>query len=115
LLQRPRLRELMGTAVAEFAWIVIDSPPLNLFADSHCLSTLVDGVLFVVREGLTSKNVVEEAKASLSGAFVAGVVVNWSTTSNYKYGLYESYGAGRAAAVPQADSTPASGPSSSGK
>jgi len=115
LLQKPKLRELIGMAVAEFAWIVIDSPPLNLFADAHCLSTLADGVMLVVREGLTSKNVVEEAKASLAGAFIAGVVVNGSTTSNYKYGLYESYGSARAAVPTQAASSSTSGSSSSGK
>lgn len=115
LLQKPKLRELVGLATAEFEWIVFDSPPLNLFADAHCLSTLVDGVLLVVREGLTSKEALEEGRASLQSAFVAGVVVNASTESSHKYYHYEGDSSAQAAALPaQAVSASDSASSSQG-
>jgi protein-tyrosine kinase len=100
LLQKPKLRELMSLATAKFEWIIFDSPPLNVFADAHCLSTLVDAVLLVVREGLTSTEALEEARTSLQGAFVAGLIVNASTGSSRKYYRYEKDFSARAVAVP---------------
>jgi protein-tyrosine kinase len=115
LLQKPKLREFVGLATAEFEWIVFDSPPLNLFADAHCLSTLVDGVLLVVREGLTSNEALEEGRASLQSAFVAGLVVNASTEANHKYYHYEGDPSDEAAGLPtQAVSASDSASSSQG-
>ena len=90
LLQKPKLQELVSQKVAAFDWIVLDSPPLNLFADARHLATLADAVLLVAREGLTPREAAEQGLAALEGAFTAGVVLNASTNSNHDR-YYHSY------------------------
>jgi capsular exopolysaccharide synthesis family protein len=90
LLQRPKLRELMDQLDELFDWIVIDSAPVNLFADAPALATLVDGVLLVVRSGQTPSEAVQHCLDALAGSFVAGVMLNAHDESageqSYAYG-----------------------------
>ena len=90
LLQKPKLREWMGQMVAVFDWVVLDSPPLDLFADARYLAIVADAVLLVVREGVTSREDAEQGLAALEGAFVPGVVFNASTSSDHER-YYDSY------------------------
>lgn len=76
LLQGQRMRDLMQATAAAFDWVVLDSPPLNVFADAHCLAGLSDGTLLVVRSGVTPREGFEEAIAALDGSFLAGIVLN---------------------------------------
>ena len=89
LLQRPKLRELMDRLDQVFDWIVIDSAPVNLFADAPALATLVDGVLLVVRSGQTPSEAVQQCLDALGGSFMAGVILNAHDEStgemNYAY------------------------------
>jgi capsular exopolysaccharide synthesis family protein len=92
LLHSQRLRELLTVAAVSFDWVIIDSPPINLFADPALLASLSDAILMVVRSGLTPKQGLDEAVAALEGAFIAGVVLNADDSplhtdyySKYKY------------------------------
>jgi capsular exopolysaccharide synthesis family protein len=85
LLQRPALQEFLNQAVAAFDWVIIDSPSINLFADPRYLATIVDGVLLVVREGVTPKDLATKSLAALDKAFVIGAVFNASTGSPYAH------------------------------
>jgi len=83
LLQKPRLQELVNQASAAFEWIIFDSPSVNLFADARYLSAIADGVLVVVREGMTPKELAMKSITALGQAFILGMVYNASTSSPY--------------------------------
>jgi protein-tyrosine kinase len=90
LLQKPALQEFMSQASAAFDWVIVDSPSVNLFADSRHLATVVDGVLLVVRESVTPKELAQKSLAALDKAFIVGMVFNASTGSPYaQYDLSE--------------------------
>ncbi|MEO7142692.1 MAG: hypothetical protein ABI165_04240, partial [Bryobacteraceae bacterium] len=72
-----------------FDWVVIDTPPLLAFADAHSLATHADGILLVVRSGITSREDFEVALGSIEGSFLAGVVINGS--ENRKYESYYAH------------------------
>jgi capsular exopolysaccharide synthesis family protein len=88
LLQKPALEEFIHQIAAAFDWIIIDSPSVNLFADSQRLSRLVDGVLLVARKDVTPKEAAQKSLMALEKAFIVGLVFNGSTNSpNSGYGL----------------------------
>lgn len=70
--------------------VVIDGAPVLPVTDSVALSTQVDGVLLVAREGKTDRHSVIEARRRLDGvgANVVGCVLNAAKTTA---GLYEDY------------------------
>lgn len=90
LLQGPRIQEIGRWLTSVFDWVVIDSPPLIPFADSHCLATFADTALLVVRQGLTSRKSFENALAALDGVNVAGLVLNASDSTQHD-GYYHYY------------------------
>jgi protein-tyrosine kinase len=71
---------------ARFDRIVIDTPPVTL-ADTHVLARLADGVLFVVRAGVTPQPALEQALAGVDRDRVMGIVLNAVDTvpSEYAY------------------------------
>ena len=85
LLQKPALQEFINRAAAAFDWVIFDSPSINLYADPRHLATLVDGVLLVVRQNVTPKELAEKSLAALDKAFIVGLVFNASTGSPYAY------------------------------
>jgi capsular exopolysaccharide synthesis family protein len=71
---------------ARFDRIVIDTPPVTL-ADTHVLARLADGVLFVVRAGVTPRPALEHALAGVDRERVIGIVLNEvdETPGEYAY------------------------------
>ncbi|MFZ0333238.1 MAG: CpsD/CapB family tyrosine-protein kinase, partial [Candidatus Acidiferrales bacterium] len=53
ILQSTRLAESLAQLSGLFDWIVVDSTPLIPMADANIWNRLVDGMLLVVREGVT--------------------------------------------------------------
>lgn len=100
LLQKPALQEFMGQAAAAFDWVIFDSPSVNLFAEARHLALLVDGVLLVVREGVTPREAAEKSLGALEGAFVVGLVFNASTNA-----LHDRYDLTKSSAVAALDET----------
>lgn len=76
LFRGPRVRHLLETARPLFDWIILDSSPVNLVAESVLLASICDGTLLVVREGVTRREDLEQAAATLEGSFLAGIVLN---------------------------------------
>ncbi len=91
LLQGARMREWMAQVTTAFEWIVVDSPPLNPFADAHYMAGLTDAVLMVARSGWTPRQGFQQAVAALEGAHVAGVVLNGSGGPDHGHYYYYSY------------------------
>ncbi|MGA2457320.1 MAG: CpsD/CapB family tyrosine-protein kinase [Terriglobales bacterium] len=90
LMQSGRLSELLDRLGEFFDWIVIDTPPVIPVADTAFWMKLADGVLVVIREGVSEKKVIERALDSFDRAVLLGVVVNSCSRSEHK-GYYSRY------------------------
>lgn len=93
LLCSERMRTLLEVLSARYTYIIIDSPPVLYFADSSILSTMVKAVILVVRDNVSSRQVILKAKKMLLsvGANVVGMVMNGIAMqrTHYKYKKYE--------------------------
>lgn len=76
LVANQRIKELVAETSAAFDWILIDSPPVLVFADAVDLARAVDGVLLVVRGAQTTYDVARRAQGSFSDSRILGVVLN---------------------------------------
>lgn len=74
-------------------YIIFDSPPVLLFAESRTLGQLVDGVLFVVKEQLASQKNIKEAIDALKGCKMLGLIYNDTIVDRHdqKYSSYQRY------------------------
>ncbi len=92
LLGSSAMRRVLDTLRSRFDRILIDVPPVAPLADLHILAPMVDGLLMIVRAGITPKPAIERALAGLDASKVLGLVLNESggeTTEAYNY---EGYG-----------------------
>ncbi|SDN32558.1 capsular exopolysaccharide family [Paenibacillus sp. yr247] len=78
LLASRKMIELLKQLEQDFDLILIDSPPTISVTDSQILSTMCDGVLFVIHSGKVKRQVVVKALQNLEHvkAKVLGVVLN---------------------------------------
>ena len=74
-------------------YIIFDSPPVLLFAESRTLGRLVDGILFVVKEQAASQKNIKEAIDVLKGCKLLGLVYNDTIVDRHdqKYSNYQRY------------------------
>ncbi|CUO24895.1 MULTISPECIES: polysaccharide biosynthesis tyrosine autokinase [Clostridium] len=84
------MKILLDRLTSNFDFILIDSPPLPLVADSQALSTFVDGTIIITKLGYTTKSALLNTKEILDGlkTNVIGVVLNNSpldSSVNYYY------------------------------
>jgi protein-tyrosine kinase len=94
LLSNGKLKALLERLSPMFDWIILDSAPLIPVADSSFLADLVDGVLLVVRAGMTPSATAQRACQELQGRTVVGVVLNAVDPEQAYGGYYSSYGYG---------------------
>jgi len=76
-------------------YIIIDSPPPQLTAETSAIARQVDGVILVVKSGRTPREMVNELVESIGREKILGVVMNWfdlRSSSYYGYGKYSKYG-----------------------
>jgi len=95
LMQAGRLGELLERSGTFFDWIIIDTPPVTPVAETAFWMRLADGVLFVIREGVSEKKTIEKAVSSFESSRLLGVVVN-SCSSNEHKDYYSRYAQARA-------------------
>jgi protein-tyrosine kinase len=91
LMQRGRLPQLLDRLGEFFDWIIIDTPPVVPVADTTFWMKLADGVLVVIREGVSEKKVVERALEKFDRATLLGIVVN-SCSRGAHNNYYSRYG-----------------------
>lgn len=93
LLGSERMRRLIETVNSTFSHIIIDSPPISLFTDAVLVSSLVDGVLMVVRGPRSPRQVARYSLQSLDaiGAPILGVVLNAVDVRSNNYSYYRNY------------------------
>ena len=76
LLLSDRMRHLLDVVTPMFDFVILDSPPATPVHDPSVLADLCDGVLFVVRAGVTDFEVAEKAVAEFREKNLLGVVLN---------------------------------------
>jgi capsular exopolysaccharide synthesis family protein len=95
LLISQKMKKLINLAEQRFDHIIIDSSPLMYVTDPVILSTMVNGVILVVRGGKIKREVVSQAREMLTsvGAKIYGVVLNDIDLrhSSYDFAYYRYY------------------------
>lgn len=78
LLSSRRMKDIIFELKHRYAdrYVVIDTPPILSFAETHSISSIVDGVVLVVREGTASLQSINEALDILRHGKVLGIVYN---------------------------------------
>jgi protein-tyrosine kinase len=90
LLGSTGMRRLLDALRARFDRILIDMPPVAPLADVAIASTMADGVLMIVRAGVTPKPAIERALSAIEGGKVLGLVLNdaGGSGTGYEYAGY---------------------------
>jgi capsular exopolysaccharide synthesis family protein len=91
LLQTEGLSRLIQRLSPLFAWILIDTPPVNPLTDALTISRQVDGTLLVVRANRTPRGEIDEALTRLGKKHVAGIILNAAEDVNRLYKKYYGY------------------------
>jgi succinoglycan biosynthesis transport protein ExoP len=85
------MKHLLDLVTPMFDFVILDSPPATPVHDPSLLADLCDGVLFVVRAGVTNFEAAQKAIAEFQGKNLLGVVLN-GAEPNAAYGQYYGYG-----------------------
>jgi polysaccharide biosynthesis transport protein len=93
LIGRDIMKEKIGELRQRFTFIIVDSPPILPYADGRVLSTIVDGVVFVGRPHLTTREAMKrslEVLEQVHSAPILEVVLNAaeSEAASYQYYRY---------------------------
>lgn len=78
LLAVDRVRPCLHELGAHFDYLILNTPPINLYAESLVLSQFVDGVLLVLEANVTRREIVRNVKTRLEDLNIPllGVVLN---------------------------------------
>ena len=96
LLSSQMMKRLLAETKGRYPdrYIIVDSPPPQLTAETTALANYVDGIIIVVRAGKTPRTLIEELVPMLGREKLLGVVLNGyqaSVTERYEYGHYKAY------------------------
>jgi tyrosine-protein kinase Etk/Wzc len=94
LLGSARLKELIQQCRERYDVVILDAPPLNLVTDASLMGSVADGVVVVVRSGVTRGDALAFAMDQLEAvrAPVLGMVLNdVNLKSEGYYGKYAGY------------------------
>ena len=104
LIASQKCDELFSLLKEKYDYIIIDTPPLGLVTDAFLLMRFADVKLFIVRQGVTNKNIFGSIIKDLEDRGIdASIVINGIETSkgyygkrygSYRYGYGYAYGYG---------------------
>jgi capsular exopolysaccharide synthesis family protein len=92
MLSSTSARALLERMTREFAFVVLDSPPIVPIADGHVLTNLADYVLLIARARRTPRELFKLAVDSLDCSTVIGVAINDVDLKHSRYSeAYQYY------------------------
>lgn len=93
LLGSGRMHQLLEKLQSQADVLVLDSPPTTILADAAILSTQIDGVLLVLKSGVTRREIARRAVGALThvNARIVGVLLNHMPTRGGGYYYYYYY------------------------
>lgn len=90
LLTGDPIKALMDRLREQFDYVLVDTPPILLYADGLAISTLVDGVILVGRAGQTPRGAITRSMDLLGmvkSAPILSIVLN-GVDEHHRYGAY---------------------------
>ncbi|HNG92917.1 MAG TPA: polysaccharide biosynthesis tyrosine autokinase [Acidobacteriota bacterium] len=89
-----RMYNLLENLVNAYDYVIVDTPPLLMFADALILSRMVDSVVLVTRSNFSQRDLVRQATRRLQAvnARLLGVVLNDVPAKHKDYGYGYYYG-----------------------
>ena len=92
LLGSDRMKDLLARLSENYDYILVDSPPVNAVSDARVVASLLDGVLYLVRQDKTEKDAVARGinQLKLTDAKLLGFVLNGINPDAKKY-YYAEY------------------------
>ncbi|HLK37224.1 MAG TPA: polysaccharide biosynthesis tyrosine autokinase [Polyangiaceae bacterium] len=93
MLHSKRFHDFLNELAERFDRVIIDSPPVIAVTDSAIISTICDGVVFVVRAFKTSRHLSAQGLRSLRDvdAPLVGAVLNAVDLNRHEYTYYYHY------------------------
>ena len=93
LLGSSRMKNILNQLREIFDYIIIDLPPVNLVSDAISISSLISGMIVVIREDYTEKKELERCfrQLRLSNVNILGCVMNEAKSGSGSYGKYKKY------------------------
>ena len=93
LLGSKRMEAVLEALRKEFDYIIVDLPPVNIVSDALSISSLITGMVVVIREEYTEKKELEHCfrLLKLSNVNVFGCVMNESKSGSGSYNRYRRY------------------------
>lgn len=90
MLASDTFREFIEDLSKEYDYVFIDTPPVGLFTDASLVSTISDGVIFVIKSSDTKKEDIALAIENLKkvDAHILGAVLTHMPMKDKKYGNY---------------------------
>ncbi len=87
LLSSKKMQALLEEVATRYddRFILIDSPPPSMAAETTAIVNFVDGVILVVRAGKTPKKAVAEAIEQIGKEKIVGIVLNYSDQALKRY------------------------------
>ena len=87
LLSSEKMKKIVEELREKYDYIFLDTPPVNIVADTAAMSEMTDGVLFVVRHKYTTHDMIYKAVSSLEFviAKILGFILNDVDLSSYTY------------------------------
>ena len=87
------MKNLINELAERFDYIIVDLPPVNIVSDALVVSSLLDGMIVVVREDYTERKELERCfrQLKLSNINVLGCVMNETRSGSGYYSRYKRY------------------------
>jgi capsular exopolysaccharide synthesis family protein len=92
LLGSAAMRRVLDSLRNRYDRILIDMPPVAPLADLHIVAAMADGLLMIVRAGVTPRPAIERALSGLDMSKVLGLVLNESGGNIADTTAYHDYG-----------------------
>lgn len=91
LLGSKRMEKLLNQLREFFDYVIVDLPPVNVVSDAVSISSLISGMIVVIREEYTEKKELERCfrQLKLSNVNILGCVMNESKSGSGTYNKYK--------------------------
>lgn len=78
LMSREKMEKIIRELAGKYTYVIMETPPINLYPESPVLVAIADGVILTIKAGATSRETVQLATRKLesAGAKFLGLVLN---------------------------------------
>ncbi len=93
LLESPRFTALIEKLKAEYRYVLIDCPPVEMVADTHIIEKLADRTFFLVRAGIMERAMLSDIETIYNENKLKNIsiILNGVETGGGRYGYKYSY------------------------